>query len=213
MYFSKSDLEQSLKIRRLNIVNSVSGIKPANLIGTESNDGVANLAIFSSIVHMSSNPASLGFIVRPNTEVRRHTYENILENGCFTVNHIHSNFIKKAHYTSAKFDKQVSEFEACDLTKEYLFDFKAPFVKESNLKIALKHLESIPIKSASTILVVGEIEHIVIADHAIDERGYIDLGLLDSVGISGLNCYYELNKTTELPYARLNEVPDWDINE
>ncbi|MFT4601450.1 MAG: flavin reductase (DIM6/NTAB) family NADH-FMN oxidoreductase RutF [Arenicella sp.] len=210
MYFSKSDLEQSSKVKRLNIINSVSGIKPANLIGTEATDGVANLAIFSSIVHMSSSPASLGFIIRPDSEVRRHTYENIQANGCFTVNHIHSNFIEKAHYTSAKFEAEVSEFDRCELTKEYLFDFKAPFVKESNLKIALKHLESIPIKSANTILVVGEIQHLVIADHAIDQRGYIDLGLLENVGISGLNCYYELNKINEFPYARPQEVPNWN---
>lgn len=212
MYFSKSDLQQSSKVKRLNIVNSLSGIKPANLIGTESADGIANLAIFSSVVHMSSNPALLGFIVRPDKNVRRHTYENILNNGFYTINHVHSDFIEKAHYTSAKFDAQVSEFDICALNKEYLFDFKAPFVQESKLKIGMKHIENIPIKSANTTLVVGEIQHLVIADEAIDERGYVDLGLLNIAGISGLNCYYNLNKINEFPYARPEEVPDWNHN-
>jgi len=209
MHLSKLDLKNTDRIKRLNIVNSVSGIKPGNLIGTKSNDGASNLAIFSSIVHIQSNPGYLGFIVRPDAEVRRHTYENILENGCFTVNHIHTHFIKNAHYTSAKFEAKISEFDACGLTEEYQFEFKAPFVKESTLKMAMKHVDSVPITSTNTVMVVGEIQHLIIPDHSIDERGIIDLSLVNDIGISGLNCYYELKKIDEFPYARPNELPDF----
>jgi len=207
MYLSKSDIENTSRIERLNMINSVSGIKPGNLIGTKSNEGISNLAIFSSIVHLGSNPGFLGFVMRPNLEVRRHTYENILENGCFTVNHIHTNFIDKAHYTSAKFEAEVSEFDACGLTEEYQFDFIAPFVQESTLKIGLNHIESIPIRSTKTVMIVGEIQHLVIPNNSINDKGYIDLSLVNNVGISGLNCYYELKKITEFPYARPNELP------
>jgi flavin reductase (DIM6/NTAB) family NADH-FMN oxidoreductase RutF len=209
MYFSKQDLAETEKIKRLNIINSVSGIKPANLIGTKSNTGISNLAIFSSIVHLGSNPAHLAFVMRPSEEVRRHTYENILENGCFTINHIHSNFIEQAHYTSAKFDADISEFETCGFTEEYLMDFSAPFVKESTLKIGMRHVESIPIKSTNTILVVGQVQHLFIPDHAMDELGQINLSLVDDVGISGLNSYYQLQKLAEFPYARVSELPDF----
>ncbi len=207
MYLSKSDIADLEKVKRLNIINSVSGIKPANLIGTRSNDGYANLAIFSSIVHLKSNPGYLGFIMRPDKDVRRHTYENISENGCFTVNHIHNHFVEQAHYTSAKFEAEVSEFDACGLTEEYLYDFIAPFVKESTLKMGLKHMESIAMKSTDTIMVIGQIQHLIIPDHAIDEKGYIDLSSINDVGISGLNRYYELKKIGEFPYARVQEVP------
>lgn len=207
MHLSKSDIEQTTRIRRLNIINSVSGIKPGNLIGTKSNDGQPNLAIFSSIVHLGSNPGFLGFVMRPDVDVRRHTYENILENGCYTVNHIHTDFVEQAHYTSAKFEAEVSEFEACGLTADYQFDFHAPFVQESTLKMALKHVESIPIKSTNTMLVVGEIQHLIIPDHAMDEQGIIDLSLVNDVGIAGLNSYYSLQKINEFPYARPAELP------
>jgi len=210
MYLSKSDIEQTERLKRLNIINSVSGIKPGNLIGTRSDDGHSNLAIISSVVHLGSNPPFLGFIMRPPTpEARRHTYENITANQCFTINHIHSHFIDRAHYTSAKFEEEVSEFEECGLTEEFLFDFKAPFVKESSLKIGLKHVESIPIKSSGTIMIVGAIEHLIIPDHSIDEQGYINLEDLDNVGISGLNGYYKLKKVKELPYARVKELPNF----
>ncbi len=207
MYLSKSDIANTERVKRLNIINSISGIKPANLIGSISDKGEENVAIISSVVHLGSNPAYLGYILRPTDEIRRHTYENILENGCFTINHIHSSFIERAHYTSAKFEKEVSEFNACNLTPEYLHDFKAPFVKESTLKMGLKHVESIPIKCNGTLMIVGEVQHLIIPDHAVNELGYIDLGLINDVGISGLNCYYELNKVAAYPYARVGQVP------
>ena len=33
-FFSEEDIIQMPKVRRLNIINSITGIKPANLIGT-----------------------------------------------------------------------------------------------------------------------------------------------------------------------------------
>jgi len=210
MYLSKADIESTEKIKRLNIINSVSGIKPGNLIGTRSNEGQANLAIISSVVHLGSNPAYLGFIVRPGGEIRRHTQENINDNSYFTINHIQTNFIENAHYTSAKFDHDVSEFEACGLTEEVLYDFHAPFVKESGLKMGLKHVESVPIKSSGTTMIVGQIEHLIIPDKAISTEGYIDLSATAGIGISGLNSYYKLEKMADFPYARVSDLPDFN---
>jgi len=209
MYLSKSDIENSPKRKRINLINSISGIKPGNLIGTKSNSGQSNLAIFSSVVHLGSQPGYFGFFSRPDAEVRRHTYENIKENGYFTINHIHSDIVEKGHYTSAKFDAAISEFDACQLTEEYFHDFKAPFVQESQLKFGLKRVETIEVKSTNTIMVVGEIQHLIIADELVDEQGNIDLGSLNTVGISGLDTYYSLKKIAQFPYARVETVPDF----
>ncbi len=75
---SKADISNMSKIFRLNLINSITGIKPANLVGTKSLDGKSNLAIISSVVHLSSNPPMVGFFMRPSKEVRRDTYDNIL---------------------------------------------------------------------------------------------------------------------------------------
>lgn len=210
MYLSKIDIENTERVKRLNIINSISGIKPGNLIGTRSNAGQANLAIISSVIHLGSNPAYLGFIVRPGGEVRRHTQENINENGYFTINHITQGFIENAHYTSAKFDHDISEFEACELTEETLHGFLAPFVKESVLKIGLKHVESVPIKSSGTTMIVGQIEHLTIPDDSLNDSGYINLETAQGIGISGLNSYYKLEKLADFPYARASEIPDFN---
>ena len=78
-FFSDEDIIHMPKVRRLNIINSITGIKPANLIGTMIKNNL-NLAIFSSVVHLGSNPALIGFILRPQQKIRRHTYENIIQN-------------------------------------------------------------------------------------------------------------------------------------
>ena len=209
MHLSKEDIQKTPRVKRLNLINSVTGVKPANLIGTVSETGVTNVAIFSSLVHLGSNPALLGFIMRPRHEVRRDTFENIMHSKCFTINQVHPEFVANAHYTSAKFEKEESEFEKCQLTEEYIEGFAAPFVKESRLKIGMKYEESIPIKINNCIMIVGSIQHLIVDENAVDENGQIDLERLDSVGIGGLNRYYNLQSIDKFPYARVNELPDF----
>ena len=209
MYLTKDQIKQTSRIKRLNIINSITGVKPANLIGSISENGLSNLAIFSSIVHLGSNPALLGFILRPQHEVRRDTYDNIMQTKYYTINHIPSDYIENAHYTSAKFDREDSEFERCKLTEEYLFDFDAPFVKESRVKIGLKLEEMLPIELNKCVMVIGSIHHLWVDNVAVEEDGQINLELLDDVGIGGLNSYYNLKRIAQFPYARVNELPDF----
>ncbi|NQZ76101.1 MAG: flavin reductase family protein [Ekhidna sp.] len=209
MHLTKEDIHNLERIKRLNIINSVSGIKPANLIGTKSKDGQTNLAIFSSVVHLGSNPALLGFVMRPTDDVPRHTYENIKETGLYTINHVPVSIADKAHFTSAKIDREVSEFDRCGLNEEYLEDFSAPFVKECFLKMGMKLVDEMPIQINGTILVIGEIQHLLIPDNAVNEKGYIDLSLYNTAGISGLNNYYSLKTESSFPYARAEEIPDF----
>lgn len=208
MHLTKSQIEKLDRIYRLNLINSVTGIKPANLIGTRSEDGISNLAIFSSVVHLGSNPALIGMVFRPQAEIKRDTYRNILETEYYTINHVTLDKTENAHFTSAKFDLEESEFDACGFTEEFLFDFPAPFVKESCIKLGMKLQEMIPIKLNNTILAIGSIEHLVVEDDVLAESGYIDLGKAQTAGISGLNSYYELTKVADYPYAKVNEIPD-----
>ena len=209
MHYTKDHIEAMDRVARLKIINSVSGIKPANLIGTVSESGVSNVAIFSSVVHLGSNPALLGFISRPQTEEVGDTFRNILKNEQYTINHIHPEFVKNAHYTSGKFDASISEFERCGLTEEFIQNFRAPFVKESQFKMGLNLKEVIDIKLNGTVLVIGEITHLIMPDEAFEAED-VDLEKMNAVGISGLNSYYELQKIAHYPYVRLPEVPNFE---
>lgn len=201
MIITRNEIEQFDKIKRLNIVNSITGFKPANLIGTISDAGIPNLTIISSVLHLSSSPAMIGFMQRPTT-VPRHTYKNIKENGNFTINHVHTGILPQAHYTSAKFPEEISEFDASGLHEEYIDGFDAPFVKESRIKIGLRMEEEYHIKASNTILIVGQVEMIILPDEVLTENGQVKLEDAATAVISGLNNYYETTFLSSFPYAR-----------
>ncbi len=203
--FSEEEIQSADKIFRLNLINSVSGYKSANLIGTKGEHG-ENLAIFSSVVHLGANPALLGFIMRP-ASVPRNTLTNMKETKSFTINSVSEEIIKKAHYTSANFELGVSEFSACKLTPEYLGDCHSPFVQESKLKMAMKLEQIIDIELNDTMLVIGYIENIYVDEVAVTDNGQLDLNAIDTVVISGLNRYHKVEEIGNFPYARVSELP------
>ena len=202
-----TDINEMDRIYRLNLINSLSGYKSANLIGTESK-GLSNLAIFNSVVHLGANPPLLGMIQRPHT-VERQTLENIRESGIYTINHLTEELVKRGHYTSAKFEREESEFEKCNIEKEYLEGFNAPFVKESPIKIGMQLREEIPIKSNGTILIVGEVVLLEIREDLFTENGQLDLNSGKITAISGLNRYHRVKEIAIYPYARKEELPDF----
>lgn len=202
MIWTADDIRAGEKIFRLNIVNSITGIKPANLIGTRAATGESNLAVFSSVVHIGSNPALIGFFLRPDENVRRHTWENIKNTGYYTINHLPADRVADGHQTSAKYPRGVSEFETCGFTETYMADFPAPAVEEAAVRIGM-HLESfVPIPLNGTQLVIGSVQWLHVPDELVSPEGYIDLAAANSAGISGLNSYYRFTKIGDYPYAR-----------
>ena len=201
MLITKENISEYEKLYRINLINSLSGFKSANLIGTISPEGKTNLAIFSSVIHVGANPPLMGLLMRP-VSVERHTYTNIKETGFFTINHINKDIFKQAHQTSARYDKDISEFDACGLTPEFSQKFIAPFVKESGIKIGLKFVEEQEIKSNGTIFMVGEILEIIIPDDACINDGYVDIEKAGTMAISGLDNYHISERIVRLSYAQ-----------
>lgn len=210
LHFDKNAIEEMDKRFRANFINSVTGYKSANLLGTVDEDGITNLAVFSSITHLGSHPALIGFITRP-TVVPRHTYSNIKTTGVFTVNHIHADIIEEAHQTSARYDADISEFDVTKLTPEFINDCKTPFVAEAHIKIACRYVNEYPIKENGTLLVVGAIEDIYLPDGIHDiEDGWINLEKARGVTINGLDSYAEPQLLDRLQYAK-TDVPTRSI--
>ncbi|WP_300436795.1 flavin reductase [Christiangramia sp.] len=203
-HISSNDMDQMKKIFRLNLINSCTGYKSANLIATKSQNGNPNVAVFSSVTHMGSNPAMLGFITRP-LSVARNTYENIKNTSYFTVNHIHEKMIEKAHQTAAKYDENISEFHKTGLTEEYLDDFHAPYVKQSEIKLGCKYLNEYEIKENNTLLVVASIEHIYFDEGIQMPDGWLRLDDAGTVAVNGLDGYSLPNLLDRFHYARPGE--------
>ena len=187
-YFNETDIEQLHHIYKINLINSCSGYKSANLIGSISKTGIENVAVFSSITHIGSSPALLGFFLRPTTVIRN-TYENIKATGTYTINHIHKNILSDAHHTSAKYDANVSEFDATNLEPEYRTGCIAPFVKSAPVQLAMHYVEEYPIKANNTILVIGKITGLYVDDELIEDDGFINLSKAGVAAINGLDGY------------------------
>ena len=152
-------------------------------------------------------------MVRPTKEVPRHTYANIKDLGVYTINHVHEQFIDRAHFTAAKFERGVSEFDKCQLKPQFINGFQAPFVEESYIKIGLEFREEKYIALNGTTMVIGEIVHLSIEDSIWKSDGHLDLDAANSVGISGLNSYYRMQKLSQLPYARPSNLPDFQFEQ
>lgn len=206
IHYSRTDIDKMDKIFRLNLINSCTGFKSANLLGTKSLNGVSNVAVFSSITHLGSNPPLIGFILRPTT-VPRDTYRNIKDTGVFTVNHIYSDIIKDAHHTSAKYPDEVSEFTKTDLEEEFLDDFPAPFVMGAKIRLGCRFLNAYEIKENDTLLLVSGIEHVFIADQDIQQQdGWLKLENANTVAINGLDGYATTSLLDRYAYARPKKV-------
>ena len=189
-FFNKQDINSLNKIYRINLINSCSGFKSANLLGSISTDGKTNVAVFSSVTHLGSNPPTLGFILRPTT-VPRNTHRNLKETGCFTINHIWEDVIEDAHHTSAKYPDDISEFDMTVLEPEFKGDFKAPFVKNAPVQMAMKFVEEVYVPSNDVMLIVAQIQELYVKNEILQEDGLINLSKGNVATINGFRyvCY------------------------
>jgi len=186
---------------RTALINSLSGFKNLNLIGTVSQKGQTNLAIFNSLVHIGANPPLMGFISRPDS-VEKHTIENIRETGFYTVNHVNKNIFEQAHQTSARYERDRSEFDATGLTAVYKNNFRAPFVQESNIQISLELKEILTVKTNNTLLVIGEIQDLYFLSEILDESGILDIEKGGTIAGSSLDGYHTTELIKRLQYAK-----------
>lgn len=203
-HYSKTSIQEMPSRARAHFINSVTGFKSCNLIGTKSPDGKTNLAIFSSVTHLGSNPPLLGFVLRPHT-VMRNTFDNLKETGVFTVNHVSSEIIRKAHHTSAKYPAGVSEFEQTGLKEEYRQEFEAPYVAESAIKIGCRYVNEYHLKENDCRFIIGAMEHIYLHEDIVSDDGFINLEKAGTVTATGLDGYALPNILDRFSYAKPDE--------
>ena len=202
MQITATHLTQMEQRKRAHLINSVGGFKSVCLIGSVDLLGQTNLAIFSSIVHIGANPPLISFIMRPDA-VERHTLANILETKSYTINHLHEFIYKQAHQTSARYPKEISEFDASSLSTEYKYNCMAPFVKESNIQLELEFKQRIDLTINNTIMIIGEIKNIYFPEDCMQEDGFLDIEKAGTVTCSGLDSYHLSKRLERLPYAKV----------
>ena len=198
--FTAADIAGMELLARVQFATSLPGAKPISLIGTTDKSGLTNLAPFSSVLHLGSSPCLLGMISRPDL-VDRHTLSNLTETQAWTINHLHPEILDAAHQCSARYPKEVSEFDATGLTTHYETGFPAPFVKESRFRIGLELEDIIPIPANGTQLIVGRVVLVQVIEKHLMEHGGIDLVGLDCLASTALDTYFQLQALARLSHA------------
>lgn len=200
-HITHAELMNMEQRQRAQLINSVGGFKSVCLIGTMDATGQNNLAIFNSIVHIGANPPLISFILRPDS-VERHTLSNILTTGYYTINHLNESIYKQAHQTSARYPKEISEFEATGLTPAFINDFKAPFVQESYVQLGIEFKERVNLTINNTIMVIGEIKEIHFPTNCLLTDGYLDIEKAGTLACTGLDSYHIAKRLERLAYAK-----------
>lgn len=201
MILRKHDIEQLEQDYRRTFINSLAGFRQVVLVGSKSADGYTNLAIFNSLIHLGANPALLGLINRPDS-VQKDTLQNILETKEYTLNYIQSSQYEKAHQTSARYGRGISEFEQVGFDEMYHPFCYAPFVANAVVKIALKLEDNIPIPLNGTILIVGSVMQVDIDASMVGPDGFVALSESDVLISQGLDAYFVSKAIGRLPYAK-----------
>ena len=200
-HISQIELGEMNGRKRGVLMNSLAGYRPVIMVGTVSPDGVANLAIFNSLIHFGADPALWGLVCRPNAE-ERDTVRNISANGKYTLNFIHVSERQKAHQTSAKYGVTVSEFDTCGFEKEFKNSCGAPFVKNAIVKIEMESVTTIPIPLNGTSILIGKPLNIHLPTGLLGPDGFADLAGAGVLGCQGLDAYLSATLLERFPYAQ-----------
>jgi len=203
-HWSLDQIMEADSFFRRNLINCLSGYKSLNLIGTRNEAGIANLALFSQVFHIGAAPPLVGILFRPHT-VKRDTLENILQTKSFTLNQVTPSLFKEAHWTAANWEG--SEFEGTGLEEEVKGDFHAPFVKGSPVQLACSLVETQTLQVNQTVLLIGSIVDIFVEEKGLRSDGSLDLNLLETVTVSGLDEYHVGEKLARLSYPKSGILP------
>ncbi len=176
-----------------------------NLIGSQNKKGQTNLAIFSSVIHLGSHPPLVGFIQRP-TSVSRHTYENIVGTSFYTINAVTETIAMQAHQTSARYNREESEFDETSIESEFIDGFHAPYVKNTPLKLGLQLDDIIDIPSNDTKMIIGKVQYVHVDEGLLGEDGHLHVDEAPILGGVGLDTYVKTEKHGRYSYAKPDKI-------
>lgn len=190
------DLQAMPKRQRTEFVQGLSGIK--SLFAIISSDGdTLNIAPFNSIVHISSNPARIGYISRPDN-AHRHTLQNIIEKKSFSINSVSEDHLEEVVKCSEKLPSSQSEFEGKSIKPTDSNDYGVPGMDQADVQIFCEYEEHVKIPSSDGLLVVGRIKAVLIRDAFYEDQhqgSWQDLPLSQ-----GLEHFYIRGKHQKIKY-------------
>lgn len=212
---SKEAISQMDKIEKLNLINSSTGYKPTYFIATKSIEGNINIALFNNLTVLSHSPSLIGFIIHPS-DAAPDSYQNIMETGYFTINHITADMITDTHTTLFVDDsdeRDTLEDYKTFLEIEYKEEVNFPFVKRSPVQLYCKFVNEYIIKENKIIHIIASIEHIFFDQTLEHKEGWIQLDKGNMVSTNGIDSYFLSQLINRIPSEKLIHQPPLDKTE
>lgn len=168
--------------------------RPIAWISTTSEDGVDNLAPFSSYNYVSSNHPVVLF----NTPNEDHgglkdTARNVLATGEFAVNVVTEPLLEQMDHSSAPISSDESEFELAGVDRAPCRRISPPRVADAVVTMECTYYDSMEIHDR--LLILGEVQYFHVADDVLT-GGRIDMQKVDTVGRLG-GPYYTVSDPIE----------------
>jgi flavin reductase (DIM6/NTAB) family NADH-FMN oxidoreductase RutF len=180
--------------------------RPIAVVSTVSVDGLVNVAPFSYFTVASHNPLSLAFTVgglKPCGAIKDTLCNaRFVEDGGvgeFVVNVADESYASGMAKTGESLAHGESEFHHAGLTPTPSLVVKAPRVGEASVSFECRTTHIIPIGDAR--MIIGEVRHIHIRDHLVDERYRIDADRLGAIGRMAGNDYVRTRDRFEIKTA------------
>jgi flavin reductase (DIM6/NTAB) family NADH-FMN oxidoreductase RutF len=199
---SAEELKTFDSVFRRNLMNTLTGPKPAWIMGTVNPAGLANFGLFSNVVHVGASPPSLGVLFRPLT-VPRHSYENTFREGFAGFSLVDENNLEVAHQLSAPYDADGSELALDGLNWEQDEETGVPLLKDAAIRLILSPAEQHSVQLNDTVFVVFNILRIEVNQDLPGEDGMIDLTRANSVACLGLDAYMRVSPYKRYWYAKV----------
>ena len=133
--------------------------RPIALVSTVSDDGVRNLAPFSSFMPVASAPPLLAIAPTTKTGTGKDTVTNVRATGEFVVNLVGASAARTMNLAAGDYPPKIDEFTVCGLTPAPARHVRPPLVAGSpaSFECRLVEIREYGRHPVLTTLIVGEI--------------------------------------------------------
>ena len=188
-------LASALRGRELyRLLTSIIVPRPIAWVGTRSVQGVDNLAPFSFFMGVSSKPPAVAIsVARAGRDRLKHTAQNILDTGVFTVSIPSTHHLEQVAGTAAQYPEAVSELEQWNLVARPGTQVDAPFPVQAGVALECRCIHTHDL--GTTHLIVGEVlvfhihDELVLQEEGrllVDSRKLDPLARLGGIDYAGL---------------------------
>jgi flavin reductase (DIM6/NTAB) family NADH-FMN oxidoreductase RutF len=188
------DVDSQTPRENARIVKSAVSPRPIAWVSTRSDDGVDNLAPFSSYNYVSSDYPVVLFN-SPNEEHGglKDTARNAVEREEFAVNVVTESLIEQMDHTSKRLPPDESEFEHVGVERADCRRIDAPRVANAAVTMECTLYDTLEVHDR--LVVLGEVELFHVSDDVTTD-GQIDMRKLRTVGRLG-GPYYTVSDPVE----------------